>query len=51
MYAPNGRAILRARFEGIQRDGGNRVIMYIDKNKGTFFVFYFLSGYVKNTLI
>lgn len=39
VYAPNGRAILRARFEGIQRDGGNRVIMYIDKNKGTFFVF------------
>lgn len=39
VHRPNGRAILRARFEGIQRDGGNSVIMYIDKNKETFFVF------------
>lgn len=59
MHRPNGRAILRARFEGIQGDGGNRVIMYIDKNKGTFFSFslfrdYFLflsEKHVKNTLI
>lgn len=59
VHRPNGRAILRARFEGIQRDGGNSVIMYIDKNKGTFFVFVvswllsisFYSSSLKDTLI
>ncbi|XP_028521712.2 uncharacterized protein LOC107996187 isoform X3 [Apis cerana] len=32
VYAPNGRAILRARFEGIQRDGGNRTTIKVYAN-------------------